>query len=320
VSYLERIIGIAEEPSFGKGVTSATSYFPVNYALRCDITTDDTLVDDDIVSEYLDQVARTRRQREITGTLEFSSINPKIFKYSLGEVTKTTVTASQFIYSFTLTNSLPSFSLYQELDSPLEVEYYRGTMINVHRITIERGEDITHELTIVAKDVSFKEASLGIAGVDPTYPIDTSFDARFERDGTKIEGVQRFVLDINRNLEARWGSDVFDAAPRTVRKFRPHRIEVTGTIQVDEDAKVFKKMVYNKTSFTLTAKVFRSSWDQWYIQLKNCEIGEIPSRITGREPYELEFPFRARGSGTGLDAISVKWYQTKVTDPWLSPW
>jgi len=302
MSYLERYVKLGPETSFG---TETGNYRAVNYPLRCEMRVNETIVEDDIVSQYIDQVSRGARQREITGTLETQFINPAMLRFSLGKFKYSAVTGSQYFYRFTVVASVPSFTLQKGIRKPTEVATYLGACPNIHRIVMEPGEDIIQELTIVAKDIEYATSGFSPLNIDPSIPYFTSFGGKLFKGGNEIAGLQGITIEINRNLSARWTSKI--PVDRTVKEFRPGRCEVTGTFTLDEFTSSFIGLALSREKFTLAYELFMSSWNRVRFAIRNAIIPEAPDEIRGREPYELEFPFRAAGS-SGLDIIVVEWY------------
>jgi len=302
MSYLERYIKLTPETAFG---SEGENYRAVNYPLRCEMRINETIVEEDIVSQYIDQVSRGARQREITGTLEMQFINPAMLRFSLGKFTYSAVTGSQYYYKFSVIASVPSFTLQKGIRRPTEVATYLGTCPNIHRIVMEPGEDIVQELTIVAKDINYATTGFSPLNIDPSIPYFTSFGGKLTKNTSEVAGLQGITIEINRNLSARWTSKI--PTDRTVKEFRPGRCEVTGTFTLDEFTSSFVGLALARKEFTLTYELFKESWNRVIFTIKNAIIPEAPDEIRGREPYELEFPFRAAGS-SGLDIMTVEWY------------
>ena len=313
MAYLERYVKLAKEVNFSSAAEA--DFRGVNYALRCDMSLNEHLAEDEIVSAPVDQVSRGVRQREITGTLEHQFINPAMFRFSLGHVYSSYVTASQCYYKFSIIANTPSFSLEKGLQTPIEVARYIGTKINLHRLTLDRGEDVTQELTLVSKNLVYGTGGYSAIGSDITVPVFTYYEGQLKEGANVIAGVQRAVVETNRNLTARWSSDYSQAVPRTPREFREGRCGVTGRIMLDEATSKFIQAVLANTPMTLILTLYKNDWNRCVITINNVLIPEAPDSITGREPYELEFPFNAAGSATGLDAIIVEWwYQALPAD------
>ena len=299
--YTDRWIRFKQEGTWG--TWSSPDTFP-NYMLEWSATTTENKAEEDLIGGARDYRKRVWLEEGVVGRWNQELVSAKIFEYILGSRTGDAGVASTYAPGSTL----PSMSIYRGIypdESSSTVSLgYPGMKVDTAELTIEEAGDIRLDVNFAGKGVTIPTAiakgtlnmnveafAFHHSSIDIIYPGPTTLN---------LDNVQRFVLSVNNNLEARYSAG---AGSYKAVELREGAMEVTGRITLGGDLKVMESIALNRYDNTL--KVYlKKAGSTITTTLKNISFGEVPDEMAGLEPIEPEFAFTARPSA-GSDAIQI---------------
>jgi len=301
-SYLIRGLSWVEETTFGS--IPGSGWQPFNYALDFDATTTENISEDDILSPNRDEFLRTPLHREVTGRFEISMITGRFLKYAIGAWSPTTDTVTPYEYTISPATTLKSFSLRRILQDTQNTGYYYGCKVDSGILNLEVQEDVTLEINFAASGSSFSTATLNPDTINLTYEPYKFYHGKVLRGGSTLAALQSCVVEINNNLEARWTAST---GKRDAYQLREGPLRVTGNFTLGEDVESVISDILNNNTFDLQLELSkpRGPGETLTVTIKNCILTEWRDRVSGRDIYEVEFPYLALPS-TGLDVIKAE--------------
>jgi len=130
------------------------------------------------------------------------------------------------------------------------------------------------------------------------------YDGLLTYDGSTITELQSCIIEINNNLYPRYSADRSQTFPRGAYTIKEGRFAISGRFTTGGAIEPLATLALAQTAFTLELSLTRTTGETITLTMGNVLLGEFPDALSGREPYEIEFPFIAAPI-TGLDALTV---------------
>jgi len=235
-------------------------------------------------------------------------------QYVLGTVAHDT--ASPYTHTFVPDTVVPSFSLLRAIRTPEEFIKYLGCKVDSAEITCEAGEDVTAVYNFVAKSSTFNTTETWAApGVDVTVNPFAYYQGEITWGGTTLQDVQRVVVNISNNLEARYAVGGTLTPTYGAQEIREGALEVSGRVLLGKDVGTISSDLFTRADAKTIIVTLTKTDCTMTITMNNCVFGEYPDAISGADIYEVEVPFTARALGTAdaQRAVNVEHIGNKGT-------
>jgi len=296
MSYQERGLEWSEDGSTWSGGTIGG---PIQYPLDFDATSTEGIIEEEPITGDRDAVSQVDSSREITGRFEAQFMSPKLFYYVLGSLSSKTIDP----YTISPAATIPYIYFRRGLSSPNNIAIYEDCKIDSARISLEVGEDVTYELNFVSSWSTLQTTSYSAPSIDFSKEPFVFYEGKLTRGGTVVTDLQSIEIEISNNLEARYSADSSLSRPRGPYKIREGRLAVTGRFTAGETVEPIIQSILKGNRFDLVLTLVKGS-ETVTITLKNARITEWSDAISGRDVYEVEFPFSCRPT-SGLDIMSI---------------
>jgi len=299
MSYTSRGIKFGKEGTFGTSIAATVTF---NNALAWEAEINETLMEEELVSGERDAVSRAALQREVTGRIEGELINAKLLYYAMGSISSETSTP----YTILPSASIPSLTLQRmigpSVDSIDNVVYIYGTKLDSFILNLEVGEEVTYEIGFMAQDGSLFTADTTAPSLVTITPL-MYYHGMLTAGGATITELQSCIIEINNNLTPRYSADSSQTKPRGAYSIKEGRFQIGGRFTTGGYIEELGTLALEQTSFTLELTLIQDE-NTITLTMPNVQLSSYPDVVTGREPYEIEFPFIAAPE-TGLDALKV---------------
>lgn len=307
--YTERFVRLGEEDvAWG---TYATVFQGVNWAKGFDATTIEERIEEDIIAASRQARSRVFVQKETAGSFEMDPISPKMFYYALGSIT--TDATSPYTLDIVGDLALPGFTIERGLrgTSTIYAGYY-GCKVDRLELTIEQQADVVMNIDWAAKGNTFPTAYTWGTVAPSEFSKDpwSYHETCFKMNGTAYR-FNRFRLEINNNLEARYAAECTAETNKLPFELREGLQAVSGEFVVDESVNTFYDIVDARSEGTINVIIGTSAAagtkGSIDITMVGVALEQYEDSLRGREPYEVTFPFTARASApNAYDAITVQ--------------
>jgi len=295
MSYTSRGLIYGEESTFGASIACTVNF---NNLFTWEGMINESVMEKELVSGDRDAVARAALQREVTGRMEGELINAKLFVLAMGTLSARTVDP----YTITPAAVVDSFTLQRILAPTDNAAYFYGCKVEGFVLNLEVGEDVTYELNFIAQDGTLTTDNLTAPSLTTVNPF-MYYHGMLTAAGSTITELQSVIIEISNNLSPRYSADRSQTMPRGAYAITEGRFQVTGRFTCGGLIETLAGYVLNQTQFTLELTLVKTT-DTITINMPNVQLTEFADALTGREPYEIEFPFIASPQ-SGLDAMSV---------------
>jgi len=295
MSYTERYVVFEKETDWGTAPGTIDS--TVNFLLRFEATTTESKVEEPVIGGGRDLFGRVWTSEEVAGVMEHQLVTGAFFQYVMGTVANSTETP--YTHTFVPATVVPSFSLLRGIRDPEEFIIYSGCKVDSAEITCEAGEDVTAVYNFVAKSSTFNTTETWAApGVNISLDPFAYYHGEITWGGATLEDVQRVVININNNLEARYAVGGTKTPSYGAQEIREGAFEVSGRVLLGKNVgTIASAMFLRETAKTIVVTMTKSDCTMT-VTMNNCVFGEYPDAISGADIYEIEVPFTARAIGT----------------------
>jgi len=312
------IIGKEIDTATGKAKYGGdvTTWNNVQFPLRRDLTSSESIREEEIIVAQRDLVSRWAAFKEVSGPLELQMASAAWFDYVLGARTSETVnTNTRFTWTpVSLFETLPSFKL--EAQEGTLMYRYHGLKVDRFELMWELDEDVAITLDLMGQKTE------RITAMSETFKFATDvYPITFESgkltaqiaEGTPfvVGGLRTCTIRCTNNLERRPALN----ATRTIADLKPRRLETEAEFTVDSldtieklvDAILAGSKIDLELQYTGTIKGIVTTIT---ILLENALSGELRDTIRGLDIYEVAIPCRFIGTPT---APSIKVEQLVAT-------
>jgi len=320
--YTERYVRAGNETTWGT-YASPSSFDALEYIMNFNATAEEVLIEEDLIAASRQARSRAFAQREVAGSFEENPLSPRWLYYALGSVSSDATSP----YSTTISGSyyLPSFSIEEGMRGQSDTMYvgYMGCKVDRLEFLIEGEEDITFTVDWAGKDNTFPSyASWGTVAPSGAWTGDpVPYHKACLKWGSETINLYRIRGEINNNLEARFAGSC-GSGVATATALREGSQLISGEFRIESNVQQYAEtFARGRTEGTITISYGTDSLGTIEITLNKVAITEFPNDLSGRDAYEVDFPFTARASGpSNYDAISVTYESTAYGTIHDMPW